>query len=140
MEGGNMTTTLPLETYNLNIDGLKVIWPEDISDDAYTLIYTHSKLLLNKGTTELDYTVLYEAWAFDGKKSWHIWNRNGSWVCTVYDSEKCKPTTYIKREQLLLNHIAKTVKKEKLVIHELISYDQDDQAYIAYSCPIQLSN
>lgn len=133
-----MTNALPLETFELEIDGSQIIWPTEISNDAYTLIYNHSNLSLNKKKLELYHATLYEAWAFDGKKSWHIWNKNGSWVCTVYDTEKDDPNLFIRREQLLLNHIAKTVKKKKLIIHERIAFDEHDQAYIAYSCPIQL--
>lgn len=135
-----MEATLPLETYELSIDGERIVWPTDISNEAYSLIYTYSKLSLNKATPDLYHAQLYEAWAFDGKKSWHIWNRDGKWVCTVYDTEKDDESMFIQREQLLLNHIAKTVQKEKLIIHERIAFDEDEQAYIAYARPIKLSN
>lgn len=135
-----MDMTLPLETYELVIDGEQIVWPEDITDDTYTLVYTHSNLFFNKRKPELHHEKLYEAWAFNGKKSWHIWNRDGKWVCTVYDAENDDESMYIRREQLLLNHIARTVQAEKLVIHERIAYDADGQAYIAYACPIKISN
>lgn len=135
-----MSTAIPLETYKLDMNGKQIVWPADLTEDAYTLVYTHSNLSLNKTKKELDGATLYEAWAFDGKKSWHIWNRNGEWVCTVYDKEQDDPKLFIERGQLLLNHVAKTVGKEKLVIHERIAFDEHDQAYIAYACPIQLKD
>lgn len=147
-----MTDELPLDTYKLEVDGSFLVWPADIPEDAYTLIYTHSNLSLNQRKQKLLHDVLYEAWAFDGVKSWHIWNRHGDWVCTVYDTEKDKEDKdetsdkknnrvhFIRREQLLLDHIARTVKKKKLIVHERIAYDEDAQAYIAYACPIQLSD
>lgn len=133
-----MTIDLPMETYKLDISGPHIEWPADVSEEAYTLIYFHSNLALNRGRQQLRHATLYEAWAFDGKKSWHIWNRNGEWVCTVYNSEKDDSYMVIRREQLLLNHFAKTVNKEKLIVHERIAFDEYDQAYVAYACPIQL--
>ena len=134
-----MTVALPLETYELEIADGQITWPADLSENAYTLIYTHSQLSLGEGRRVLDHAILYVPWAVDGKKSWHIWNRNGAWVCTEYDTEQDDSDMFIRREQLLLNHFAKTVEKKKLIIHERIAFDEHDQAYIAYSCPIQLS-
>ena len=64
-----MSKNLSLETETLERDGDKLLWPEDISGNTYTLVYQHSDLNLGKGPSELLASKLYEAWAFDGKTS-----------------------------------------------------------------------
>jgi hypothetical protein len=39
-------------------------------------------------------------------------------------------------EHYLSKHIRQKIKKTKLIIHQTIAWDEDGQAYIAYSCPI----
>ena len=133
-----MSSSLALQTIEVERVGDELKWPEDLSSDAYTLIYSHSKLELNQSQTSLKASKLYEAWAFDGVKSWHIWNRDGTWVCTTYDSRKIDKALVVEREQLLMKQFSKSTGKDTLVIHHRLAFDQDDQAYIAYSCPINL--
>lgn len=133
-----METNLPLKTYDVQFVDEQIIWPKEITKDSYTLIYTHSHLLLNQSLPQLNRHTLYEAWAFNGKKSWHIWKRDNAWVCTVYDAENDDDVMIIQREQLLLPHFAKTINKQKLIIQERLAFDTDDQAFIAYACPIEL--
>lgn len=133
-----MKSTLPLETFKIEIIDGHIIWPNEITKDSYILAYTHSHLLLNKALPKLNCQTLYEAWAFNGKKSWHIWKRDNEWICTVYNAENDDQSMVIQREQLLLPHIERTVNKRKLIVLERLDYDTDHQAYIAYACPIEL--
>src|SRR5699024_9691127 len=125
-----MSTTLPITAEQLSSENNVMNWPEDVPDDAYTLIYTHSKLFLQQGLRPLEPMTLYEAWAFDGNKSWHIWQRDHSWICTTYDTEKDDAEHVIKRKQLILPHFTKQFgKNATLIVYERIQYDEDDQAY-----------
>jgi|SRR5690625_2907189 len=133
-----MSNKLPIDVVTVEQDNDLLFWPKDITEDVYTLVYTHSELRLNKGYTKLPEKLLYEAWAFNGKKSWHLWKRDTEWVCTIYDTTKDEQNDVIVTEQLLMKQFANTMKKIKLVVYERIAYDSDEQAYIAYSCPIDL--
>lgn len=132
------TNQLPIKVTPLDCEHSILYWPKEVPEEAYTLTYTHSHLELSKNKAPLKKNLLYEAWAFDGKKSWHIWLRDDGWVCTTYDTTKVKEEDSIEIEQLLAQHIAKDVNKSTLIIHQTIAYDSDHQAYIAYSCPINL--
>jgi len=123
-------------------DGL-LQWPSDVPKDAWFLAYTHSRLFLEKGPKPLNSATLYEAWAFDGKASWHIWQRDDEWVCTKYDSRMHDPEQVINQRQMLSDGIIRNlrhqgIEAQYLVIHELVEFDGDGQAYVAYSSPINL--
>lgn len=134
-----MKNELPLKTDVLQLRENMIDWPEDVPHNAYSLIYFHSQLQLNKQKSPLNKNLLYEAWAFDSRKSWHIWKRDHEWVCSVYDTRKDRKEDGVFRSQLLANHFAKTTSKTSLLVYERIAYDVDAQAYIAYSCPIDLT-
>lgn len=133
-----MSNALHLQTEVIEqVDG-EISWPKDLPKDAYTLSYLHSELKLTKAQPTLIANVLYEAWAFDGNKSWHIWNQDGTWVCTTYDARDVDDDLVVEREQLLMNQFKNTTKKDTLVLHHRLDFDTDGQAYIVYSCPINL--
>lgn len=131
-----MKINLPLETFSLKVAEGVIEWPANIPETVYTMIYSHSQLQIAKRKPILKENTLYEAWAFDGQKSWHIWKRLNEWVCTYFDTSHDDPTLGIVRGQLLANHFRKSLDKTKLVIYERISFDEDNQAHIAYACPI----
>lgn len=133
-----MDRKLPIETTIATLDENIIQWPENMPKDAYTLVYSHSSLQLNKHDVPLKANQLYEAWAFDGKKSWHLWKQGNEWVFTTYDTEMDKENEFIIREQMLANQFKHSMKKSKLLVYERIAYDEDNQAYIAYSCPINV--
>lgn len=120
------------------MDGDVIQWPDDIHDNAYTFVYEHSNLKIKKAKPTLQGSVLYEAWAFDGNKSWHIWKQDGTWVCSIYDTKQDTIEDGMRRKQLLSRPFAKMIGKECLVIYERLAYDEDNQAYVAYSCPIDV--
>lgn len=120
------------------MDGDVIQWPEDIHVDAYTLVYEHSDLKVEQSLPILRQPILYEAWAFDGNVSWHIWEEDGKWVCSIYDSKQDTIEDGIRRKQLLSHPFAQKLGKRCLVIYERLAYDSDNQAYVAYSCPIDV--
>ena len=44
----------------------------------------------------------------------------------------------IEEEQLLMGKYKRENDKNTLIIHHRLAYDDDSQAYIAYSCPINV--
>lgn len=133
-----MTNELQLTTFLVEREGTHLVWPSDISEYAYTLVYSHSKLHLHQGKPELHANTLYEAWAFDGKTSWHIWKRNDEWVCTTYHASDVNRSYVVQRKQILMQRFQQSTGKNVLVVHHHLNFDDDGQAYIAYSCPIRL--
>lgn len=133
-----MSNSLYLKTSTIEVQKDGFILPKTLPEDVYVLAYLHSELIFKRGKLPIKASELYEAWAFDGKKSWHIWKREGSWVCTSYDSEKLDKAFIVEREQLLMPQFIDRLKKDTLVIHHCLAFDEDDQAYIEYSCPIDL--
>lgn len=127
---------LPFETTILVNEDDKLYWPKEVTADAYTLVYYHSELQIEKLLRPLNLQTLYEAWAFDGKHSWHIWQRDEEWVCTAYHPSVLKEEEKMEVEHYLSKHIIQKIKKTKLIIHQTIAWDEDGQAHIAYSCPI----
>lgn len=134
-----MSNHLPLKVVKVEQEDNYLFWPKNVTKDVYTLVYTHSALQLNKGFQKLPADELYEAWAFNGKKSWRLWKRDTEWVCTIYDTTVDERDDAIITEQLLMNQFTKTTGKNKLIVYDRIAYDTDGQAYIAYSCPIDLA-
>jgi len=123
-------------------DGL-LQWPSDVPEDAWFLAYTHSRLILEKGPKPLKPGTLYEAWAFDGEASWHIWQRNDEWACTKYDAGQHDQRQVLVQRQILSDGMIRKLQNRHigiryLVIHELVEFDEDGQAYVSYSCPINL--
>ena len=119
-------------------------WPSEVPNDAWLLAYTHSDLLLKKGPEPLEFAKLYEAWAFDGTSSWHMWQWDDDWFCTRYDSDSVDKRLVVEERQLLSDPTVKKLKSagfnaQYLLIHELIEFDNDGQAFVAYSCPINLA-
>lgn len=134
-----MDNELPLKTFELRLRGNIIEWPKEVPENAYSLTYFHSQLQLNMEKPTLYKNLLYEAWAFDRSKSWHIWKRDNEWVCTVYDTTKDSKEDGVYRTHLLAKHFVKNTGKRALVVYERIAYDDDEQAYIAYSCPLDLT-
>ena len=133
-----------MKTLPVDMSGGMLNWPSDVPDDAWFLAYTHSELLVKKGPEPLHPAKLYEAWAFDGKSSWHLWQRDDQWVCTRYDSDSVDKKRVLEERQILSDTVVRKLADEQinaryLMIHELIDFDDDGQAYIAYSCPINLA-
>ena len=131
--------TVPVELR----DGL-LAWSSDVPEDAWLLAYTHSELLLGKGPKPLDPARLYEAWAFDGKASWHLWRRDDDWVCTKVDAEAADGRLIAEQRQILSDAAVRKLRDQGiearyLVIRERFAFDGDGQAYVAYSCPINLA-
>lgn len=129
-------------TTTVSVDGGKLQWPKEVPDHAYMIAYLHSELKIGR-VEELDSFTLYEAWAFDGRTSWHLWQRDGEWVCTALDTAELDPSLVMRSRQYLSDHIRHSLKeknldKQYLEIHETIAFDGDGQAYVIYSCPIDL--
>lgn len=119
----------------------KLDWPSRVPDDAYMIAYLHSELKVGRKEDRLDSAVLYEAWAFDGRVSWHLWQRDGEWVCTECDTSHIAPQHSMRTKQYLSREVKRLLKeqhidKQFLEVHETIAFDADGQAYIAYGCPI----
>jgi len=132
-----------MRTEPVEVRGGLLAWPSDVPEDAWLLAYTHSELLLGKGPKPLHPTKLYDAWAFDGKASWHLWRRDDEWVCTRVDAQAADRRLAGEQRQLLSDAAVKKLKAQGidvryLVIHERYAFDRDGQAYVAYSCPINL--
>lgn len=130
---------LLLETVHLQLDNGQIYWPKEVSSNAYVLVYNHSDLIFEQSPKHLDATKLYEAWAFDGVNSWHIWRNDTDWVCTSYDTSKVPEENSMTVKQYLANKFQKKINKKCLVIHQTIAFDEHEQAYIAYSCPIDVT-
>ena len=133
-----------VKTFSVEASGGMLNWPSDVSNEAWFLAYTHSELLIKKGPEPLHPVRLYEAWAFDGRSSWHLWQRDDQWVCTRYDSDSMDKRRVLEERQLLSDAVVKKLASEQidaryLLIHELVEFDEDGQAFIAYSCPINLA-
>lgn len=129
-------------TTTVSVDGGKLKWTEEVPDHAYMIAYLHSELKIGR-VEELDSFALYEAWAFDGRTSWHLWQREGEWVCTALDTAELDPSLTMRLRQYLSDHIRHSLKEKNLdrqylEIHESIAFDEDGQAYVIYSCPIDL--
>ena len=115
-------------------------WPNEVPTHAYVLIYEHSKLQFQQSVRSINANTLYDAWAFDGTCSWHIWqNDHDEWVCTKYDTRQVHPDQILVEEQLLNIHFKEALNRTKLLIHRVLEYDQDDQAYVSYACPIAVA-
>jgi hypothetical protein len=127
---------LPIKTRILDIESDQIKWPNEVNEEAYTIVYSHSSLYVGKDKIPLDTTTLYEAWAFDGVRSWHIWKKDTEWVCSTYDTSVLPEDHQMEVIHFLAKHVSLKLNKTKLVIHQTIDYDQDGQAYIAYACPI----
>jgi len=133
-----------VKTMSVETSNDMLTWPSDVPNDAWFLSYTHSELLIKKGPEPLYPVKLYEAWAFDGRSSWHLWQRDDQWVCTRYDSEDVDKRRVLEERQVLSDAVVKKLADEHtnvryLLIHELVEFDEDGQAFIAYSCPINLA-
>ncbi|AGA59174.1 hypothetical protein Theco_3118 [Thermobacillus composti KWC4] len=133
-----------MKTLLVEVSGGMLEWPSDVPNDAWFLAYTHSELLLKKGPEPLHPARLYEAWAFDGTASWHLWQREDQWICTKYDADTADKRLVMEGRQVLSDTAIKKlasvqVNARYLVIHELIEFDEDGQAFVAYSCPINLA-
>lgn len=116
-------------------------WPVGVSDHAYMIAYLHSELKVGRLEGGLPAAVVYEAWAFDGRVSWHLWQRDGEWMCTECDTAQIDPHLSLRTRQVLSREIRNRLKlqqldKQYLEIHETIAFDSDGQAYVAYGCPI----
>jgi len=129
---------LHLSTFKVEKKGIHLLWPDDIPENAYTLVYSHSALELQQTKSELQANTLYEAWAFDGQTSWHIWKRNDEWVCTTYQASEVEESYVVQRKQILMKQFQQSTGRNVLVVQHHLHYDNDGQAYIAYSCPINL--
>src|SRR5690625_5843877 len=116
---------LPLNTETLEVEGAHVLWPKDIPEGAYTLVYSHSTLQLNKAKPLLEADKLYEAWAFDGKTSWHLWKREDAWVCTTYRTSDVERENAVQRKQILMKSFAESTGKNVLVVQHHLSYDDE---------------
>lgn len=127
-----------LKTERLQIDNQVVYWPQEVGEEAYTLIYYHDSLDLSQSKEPLDVSLLYEAWAFDGQHSWHVWQHDDDWVITTYDTFQIDKEHTLLTKQYLARFLQKKLNKEKLVIHQTIDYDEHGQAFITYACPIAL--
>lgn len=133
-----MTTTLVVEE-----NGGKIEWPQEITNEAIAIVYMHSSLIFDRDKNSIDSALLYEAWAFDNRYSWHIWQCNARWVCTTYDTSQVDGQLSLRTKQILSESIRSQLRKEQLnkqylIIHETLEYDEHGQAYVAYSCPIAL--
>jgi len=129
-----------MKTTAVIVEDGRLHWPSGVPDGAFMIAYLHSELKV--GPVEpLDAGVLYEAWSFDGRTSWHLWQRDGAWVCTALNAESIDPSCVMRSRQYLSEPIQRRLKQQNLAkdcleILEIIDFDPDGQAYVVYSCPI----
>jgi hypothetical protein len=117
-------------------EGGRLLWPTDVGNGAYSMVYLHSSLEIKRGIRKLDPELLYEAWAFDGRHSWHLWKWDDEWVCTHCDSKQISEEHSWTIVQRLAPRFRQSLGFSSIAIFQVQEYDADGQAYVAYSCPI----
>lgn len=112
------------------------------ADYEYCLIYKISEVILNQTAqvSEIDWKEVQEAWFFGEQGQLHIYRDEDLLSAVLIDDAELSDAHTLEKAYRLMDKFRKVTGKKMLVVKEYMDFDEDGQAYVAYTRLLRLAD